>query len=87
MVLEGVALARDVGLDGLAVRELHTGDLPLGRVRLFGFGDEDRRDDTFLVGVTSEQGRPRPLLLTLMVAPHSLIERHLRRRRCVEEPG
>ena len=87
MVLEGMTLAGDVGLDGLAVRELHTGDLPLGRVRLFGFGDEDRRDDTLLVGVTSEQGRPRPLLLALVVAPHSLVERYLCRRRCVEEPG
>ena len=51
MLLEVVALARDVGGDLDAVHEAHTGDLAEGGVRLLGGGGEDAGADAALLGV------------------------------------
>ena len=84
MFLQVVSLTRNVRLDSLAVAELDTGDLTLGRVGLLRLRNEDVAHDTPLLRVVVQQRRRRHLLALLVFPARRLVERDERGRRGVE---
>ena len=77
MLLQRVSLTHNVRLDGVAVRQLDTGDLTLGGVGLFRLRNEDLADDTLTLRAGIQERRLRPVLLLLHVlGAHALVQRH-----------
>lgn len=73
VLLQVVALAGNVGVDDLVVRELDTGDLTDGRVGLTGLLGEDTDTDALLLEAGIERRRLRLLFEGLAAAAHDLV--------------
>ncbi len=77
-------LSRDIGLHDLTIRQLHSRDLPLGRVRLLRLANNKLRDDPLLLAVILQQRRLADSALDSRFASCGLVQRGGRYRRGME---
>lgn len=68
-------LSRDIGLHDLSIRQLHSRDLPLGRVRLLRLANNELCDDALLLAVVLQQRRLADSALYPRLASCGLVER------------